>query len=234
VSGRTADQPVRVPATLQRWDAVAFLHWPCEPAAVQRLLPPGLQVDVLDGVAWLGLTPLVMRDVRAPGTPAPPPLAAFAEVNLRTYVRHPASGTDGLWFLTMLCARTLMVAGMRVLGLPYVRADGTVLRDADRTDYAVTGRRGGELRVTVRHEAPEVVPDAWTDAVTGRWNAYVRRAGRLWRVPVEHEPWPLHGGEAGGLRTDLPARCGLPLAPVAPVVHWSPGVDVRIGLPRPV
>ncbi|VTR75440.1 YqjF family protein [Cellulomonas hominis] len=234
MSGRTADQPVRVPATLQRWDAVAFLHWPCEPAAVQRLLPPGLRADVLDGAAWLGITPLVMRDVRAPGTPAPPALAAFAEVNARTYVHHPASGTDGLWFLTMLCARTLVVTGLRALGLPYVRADGTVLRAGGRTDYAVTDRRGAELRVTVRHPGPERVPDAFTDAVTGRWNAYVRRAGRLWRVPVEHPPWPLHAGTVEGLRTNLPARCGLDVGTAEPLVHWSPGVDARIGLPRPV
>jgi uncharacterized protein YqjF (DUF2071 family) len=233
VSGRTADQRVRVPATVQRWDAVAFLHWPCDPAAVQRLLPPGLRVDVLDGAAWLGITPLVMRDVRAPGTPAPPPFAAFAEVNARTYVRHPASGTDGLWFLRMLCARTLMVAGLRALGLPYVRADGTVLRGADSTAYLLTDRQGSELGATVRHAGPELVPDAWTDALTGRWNAYVRRAGRLWRVPVEHQPWPLHAGEVGGLRTNLPARCGLAVGSDGPVVHWSPGVDVRIGLPRP-
>lgn len=232
MSGREPDQPVRVAASLQRWDAVAFLHWPCPPAAVRRLLPPELDVDVLDGSAWVGLTPLVMRDVRAPGVPAPPPLRAFAEVNLRTYVHHRSSGTDGLWFLSMLCARRSVVAGMRVLGLPYARADGAVLPEPGGTTYLTASAADGGFRATVRHRPAEVAPDEWLDAVTGRWNAYVRRAGRLWRVPVAHAPWPLHEAEVGGLRTDLLARWGIDTGGRPPVAHWSPGVDVRIGPPR--
>ena len=39
-------------------------------------------------------------------------------------------------------------------------------------------------------------PDPLTDFLTGRWSAYVRRFGRLWRFDVDHEPWPLRTARA--------------------------------------
>ncbi|MDQ3932324.1 MAG: DUF2071 domain-containing protein, partial [Actinomycetota bacterium] len=41
----------------QRWDSLAFLHWPYDPDVVQSMLPDGLEVDVFDDKAWVGLTP---------------------------------------------------------------------------------------------------------------------------------------------------------------------------------
>ncbi|AEE46217.1 YqjF family protein [Cellulomonas fimi] len=234
MSGRSPDAPVRAPASYQRWDGITFLHWPYPPAVVGALLPPGLVVDVLDGAAWVGLTPFAMRDVRVPGLPALPRWSQFLEVNVRTYVRHPASGTDGLWFLTLLCPRRAFVAAMRVLGLPYVHAAGAVVRTTGAVEYAAATDRGRRLRVVVEPGDAVRFPDAWSDAVTGRWNAFTRRAGTLWRVPVEHAPWPLHDAAAPRLRTDLLEACGLPTPSGAPRVSWSPGVDVRVGAPRPV
>jgi hypothetical protein len=34
---------------------LSCLHWPSDPADVQRRLPPGLEVDTFDGAAWIGL-----------------------------------------------------------------------------------------------------------------------------------------------------------------------------------
>src|ERR671932_566151 len=103
VSGRLPDQRVRWPVVCQRWVTMTFLHWAYDPAAVQRLLPPGLEVDTHDGAAWVSLTPFVMRDFRPPCAPAVPGLSHFPETNLRTYVRGPEGG-DGLWFLSLEAA----------------------------------------------------------------------------------------------------------------------------------
>lgn len=235
MSGRVAEHRVPAASNLQRWDSLAFVHWAYPPDAVARLLPDGLVVDVLDGRAWVGLTPFVMCDVRPPGLPALGAWSRFVEVNLRTYVRHPASGTDGIWFFTLLCPRRVVVAGMRLIGLPYVRAatGSTRGRDVgDRTTYTAASCRG-EL-MDVRLEVGDAIssPDPWTVAVTGRWNAFARRGRVLCRVPVEHEPWPLREATLTGLRTNLLRACRLPAPAGPPHVCWSPGVDVRIGLPR--
>jgi uncharacterized protein YqjF (DUF2071 family) len=233
VSGRVPDQRVRLVAGRQRWQDVAFLHWRCDPRAVRALLPAGLDVDVVDGSAWLGVTPFRMRDARLPGMPPPPGYGAFLEVNARTYVRHPASGTDGIWFFSLLCARRLLVAALRGLGLPYVPADGAALTRPGATAYLAAGRDGATFEAEVRPGERLRRPDPWAVSVTGRWNAYTVRAGRPWRVPVEHPPWPLFAAEPARLRTDLPERCGVAAGPPDLRVLWSPGVDVRLGVPRP-
>ncbi|NKY41443.1 DUF2071 domain-containing protein, partial [Cellulomonas septica] len=211
MSGRVAEHRVPVATTLQRWDSLAFVHWAYPVDAVARLLPDGLVVDVLDGRAWVAVTPFVMRDVRLPALPPLGAWSRFVEVNLRTYVRHPASGTDGIWFLTVLCPRRAFVAGLRHLGLPYVHARTASLREHDHGDRArfTAASLRGEL-LDVRLEVGDAIrsPDPWTVAVTGRWNAYARRGPVLLGVPVEHAPWPLREATLTGLRTNLLRACG--------------------------
>jgi uncharacterized protein len=49
---------------------LTFVHWRVmDPAQVQPLLPEGLTVDGYDGVAWVGLTPFLMANMRPLGIP---------------------------------------------------------------------------------------------------------------------------------------------------------------------
>jgi uncharacterized protein len=50
----------------QRWERLTFLHWQFDPADVERLLPAGLQADLCEGAAWVGLVPFFMV-VATPG-----------------------------------------------------------------------------------------------------------------------------------------------------------------------
>ena len=114
-----------------RWTAVTFLHWPYPPEVVQRLLPPGLEVDRADGTAWVSLVPFRMEDVRLPRLP-PRPGPRFPETNVRTYVRD-RHGRVGIWFLSLDAARLGAVVTARVAyGLPYFWAAMSVRRDRDR------------------------------------------------------------------------------------------------------
>ena len=102
----------------QRWERLTFLHWPYDPAVVQRLLPPGLTVDTFDGVAWVGLVPFFMR-VHTPGDRGVPWVSNFCETNVRTYARD-REGRAGIWFLSLDAARLGAVAVARAsYQLPY-------------------------------------------------------------------------------------------------------------------
>lgn len=234
MTGRAPDQQVHRPVSLQGWCDLTFLHWPVDVGAVGALLPPGLEVDAHEGSAWVGLTPFLMHRVRAPGLPAVPVLSTFGEVNLRTYVRDGA-GRTGVWFFSLDCAQLATVAALRLLGLPYFWSAVRVTRTGRRLTYHVR-RRGTDLTmdVTVRVGRQLDRQDALTTFLTGRWSGYTRRAGRLWRVPVEHEPWPLHRATVEGDVAGLPAAAGLPPVSDDPLVHFSPGVRTRLGAPRPV
>ncbi|MFC7403649.1 YqjF family protein [Georgenia alba] len=231
MSGRRPDRPVRAAVSHQRWDHVVFLHWPVAPPVLSPLLPPGLVLDVVEGAAWVTVTPLRMQ-VRPAFGPAVPHLSHFPEVNVRTYVRAP-DGSDGLWFLSLECPRLPVVAALRAVGLPYRFAQPRILAGTDRVRVlSHRGRGAAGMRADVTLGAP-LSPDPLTDFLTGRWAAYTRRLGRLWRVGVEHEPWPLRRAQARVDVGALLAADGLPGVGGDPLVHYSPGVRARIGLPSP-
>lgn len=238
MAGPDPEERVLLPWLYQRWDRLTFLHWAYDPAVVQRLLPSGLRVHTFEGRAWVGLTPFVMRGARPPLVPTLGPWSAYPEINVRTYVCGP-DGRDGLWFLSLDTAR-LAYVGARLIGLSYawsrMRAGGD-----ERTMQYRARRRvppAGRPRTLVRVEVGEPFrPDElgpFDHYLTGRWHAYHAVAGRLLITSVEHQPWPLHRARVAELHDGLVAAAGLPAPTGPPVVHFSPGVDVRIGFPRPV
>ena len=51
---------------------------------------------------------------------------------------------------------------------------------------------------------------------------------------AQHDPWPLYHAEVVHLDEQLVRAAGLPDPQGPPLVHWSPGVEVRISGRRPV
>lgn len=232
----TPPHAVRVPLSSQRWSALTFLHWPVEAEVVRPLLPAGLHVQTYDGVAWIGLVPFLMEDVRVPPFPALPRWSTFPEVNLRTYVRH-GDGSEGVWFLRLWSTRRTVNLALRQAGLPYRRARTSIEpAGPDTLAYSADPACGAtplRLRAVVRAEEAIVVPTPLENWLTARWNAYATRAGHVWRVPIDHGPWPLRRATVTSLETDVFEVLGLPEPADEPLAHASRGVRAAIGVPRP-
>lgn len=231
MSGREPEERVSVPVLHQRWRQVLLLHWSVPVDAVADLLPDGLEPDVHDGSAWVSLTPFRAEGTRLPLAPSVPLWSRFPETNLRTYVRGPGD-VDGLWFFTLEVASIPTALGGR-LAVPYRRADMTISTEGDTTLYQ--SRRWSDPSVGHRIRARALDPirhEPIDDWLTGRWRAWISRGGRLATVPVRHEPWPLRGAELLECDESLLAAHGLPRPAEAPMVHASPGVDARLGLPQ--
>jgi len=43
-----------------RWLDLLFAHWPVDPDVLAARLPAGLELDLRDGQAWLGIVPFTM------------------------------------------------------------------------------------------------------------------------------------------------------------------------------
>lgn len=229
--------PVRRPVTTQRWAALTFLHWPVEPAAVQRLLPRDLRVQTHDGATYAGLVPFRMEDVRLGPFPPVPGWSTFGELNLRVYVRH-ASGREGVWFLALWCERAAFVAAARAAGVPYHRCRAAVSDDGAglrRYRFAAASRTApARFEAAVRAHEEVDASSGLARWLTARWDAYAVRAGRTLRVPVEHAPWSLRRGTVERLSTDALDRAGLGTGLGQPLVHVATRpVDARLGAPRP-
>lgn len=214
----------------QSWERISFLHWPADPARLQARLPAGLVVDPFDDRGWLGLTPFHLTGLRLRGLPPLPGLSSFPETNLRTYVRGPAG--PGVWFFSLDAASAAAVLAARIAyGLPYHRATMSVRTDGHHVRYA-SRRAGAASNITVDVGEPLTAPDDLARFLTERYRLYSRLRGRLAFAPVEHRPWPLHRATLVSLEETLRAAAGLPDDRARPLVHYSPGVRVRVGAPR--
>ena len=177
----------------QQWANLLFLHWPCDPAAIQRTLPPGLTVDVHDGRAWLGVVPFYMNRVRPAWFPAVPGFSDFLELNLRTYV-HDEQGRPGVWFYSLDCNRWLAVKVARAgFHLPYEHAVMTAHEDDGTIDFRAR-RQGqpadGDWRYVYRTESAgrAVAPGTLEFFLLERYRlfAFDARRRRLWSGQVAH------------------------------------------------
>jgi uncharacterized protein YqjF (DUF2071 family) len=222
---------------LQHWLTLTFLHWRFEPDAVQRLLPPGLTVEVREGAAWVGLVPFYMH-VGLPGVGSVPWVSRFCETNVRTYVTDP-SGRSGIWFFSLDAARLgAVVVARTTYRLPYfwskMRLDRTPTDICYQARRRWPGPRGAASYAAVGIGSPyrpeELAP--LDHFLTARWVLF-SVTGRRQRFAVAfHQPWPLHHATAGEWRDDLVAAAGLPSPTAPPLAHYSPGVSVRIGRPQ--
>src|SRR3954471_10886059 len=118
---RMRDRPEGRPVMRQVWEQLGFLHWPVDAAALARLLPPGLEVDLFEGVAYVGIIPFTipLTEVAAIGARMAP---AFHELNVRTYV-HRGGRDPGVWFFSLDATSALAVTAARAMyRLPYFDA----------------------------------------------------------------------------------------------------------------
>jgi uncharacterized protein len=229
----TVDRPVM----LQRWERLTFLHWPFDPPVVQRLLPPSLRADVFEGAAWVALVPFFMH-VRTPGGRRAGWVSSFCETNVRTYVRDE-EGRAGLWFLSLDAARLGAVAVARVTyRLPYFWSSMRLEQGGDEITYSCRrrwpGPRGTVSRVRVRAGEPFRAGELTErdHFLTARWILFSVQGSRRRFARAQHDPWPLRRAEALAVEDRLVPAAGLPPPAGEPLVHYSPGVDVRIGRPE--
>ena len=217
----------------QRWEDLLYLHWPCAVADVEKLLPPGLEADTFDGSAWVGLIPFSMRGIGLGRGPAVPYLGSFSEVNVRTYVRR--DGIPGVWFFSLDVDRFLPAVVARLTyRLPYCWGRTVHRLDGEEVSTRIERRWPNRVEKSeiVARVGPPVEADDRDVFLTARWGLYSRAGKGLRYAPVDHEPWPLHAATVSRWDARLIAAAGLPAPTGEPVVRFSPGVSVRVGLPR--
>ncbi|HMO56500.1 MAG TPA: DUF2071 domain-containing protein [Roseiflexaceae bacterium] len=219
------------------WHELLFMHWRVAPAQLQPLLPPGLLLDTYDGSAWIAIVPFRMAGVRLRGLPPLPGLAAFPELNVRTYVR--IGDRPGVWFFSLDAANRVAVEAARLafhLNYIYARmacdtASDTVLYRSRRV-----GTRAGAFRAHYRPTGAVT----WADTgslehwLTERYCLYAAdRRGVIRRGEIHHAPWPLQPAEALIEINSMTAPLGLTLQG-APLLHYAQRLDVVAWLPERV
>ncbi|HEY5032785.1 MAG TPA: DUF2071 domain-containing protein, partial [Actinomycetes bacterium] len=170
----------------------------------------------------------------------PPWAGRFPETNVRTYVTD-RTGRRGIWFFSLDAARLGAVLTARTTyRLPYFWSRMNVARRADVVRYDCVRRwpgAGSAQDHVVVEVGPVFAAGELTERdhfLTARWTLFSAAAGHLRYADAEHAPWPLRRAKVRWVRDELVQAAGLPAPDGEPIVHFSEGVDVRIGRPHTV
>ena len=205
----------------QTWEDLVFAHWRAEPDGVQALLPNGLEVDVYDGSAWVGVNAFRVESVRLHGTLPVPWLSSFPQLNVRTYVR--AGRRPGLWFFSLNTPSLLAAeTARRVYRLPWRTCRLEIRTPAGRLEINATREEGHAFaaRLSPRSAPEPAEPDTIEHFLLERYCLYARDRGRLMRADLHHRPWEVQPA-IGGVDLDTISPPGLGLAGEQPLLHVS-------------
>ena len=165
-------------------------------AELRAHVPPELDLDTYDGVAYLAVSPFRITNLRLRGLPPVPKLSSFLELNCRTYVSHGGE-KPGIWFFSLDAASRFAVeAARRLYRLPYFNARMT--GPPRSTCVRLGAARPHEWEATYRPAgavAP-AEPGTLEHFLAERYCLYAFGEGRVWRAEIHHPPWPLQGARA--------------------------------------
>ena len=212
------------------WRSLAFLHWAVPVEALRPLVPAEMALDLFEGVAYVGIVPFAMRNVRRSWWPC---LFAvnFLQTNLRTYV--VCNNRPGVYFFSLEADSRLAVFGARTnFGLPYYYARMKMTQSGSEIDY-FTQRAGSGPIHKVRYQIGEPLgpsqPGTLEHFLLERYLLFVKRGEQVFVGQVHHTPHPVQKAHVLDVHDELIAAAGLPVVSGPPeFAHYSPGVDVEL------
>jgi len=229
----TRRRPDGRPVMLQRWGKLLFAHWTMPAGALVGKLPEGVELDLFQGQAWVGVVPFTMWGVRASFLPPVPGLSSFHEINVRTYVR--VGGIPGVWFFSLDASNPLAVHAARLAyHLPYYHADIEIEEQATRLRYRSTRTHrnapAASFDAAWKFGEPlgESRPGTLQHFLTERYCLFAEHRGRLFRGPVHHPPWPLRAARLESIASTMIEGAGLPAPTGEPLVYHADELAVEI------
>jgi uncharacterized protein len=218
------NRPEGAPLLLQTWGKLLFLHWRLPEELLRPLVPAGLELDLLEGEAWVSVTPFTMWGIRPPRLPAVPLLSESHELNVRTYVHR--DGIPGVWFLSLDASNPMAVVGARVgFHLPYYAArmsleeEGREVRFSSRRVHPGAPDAEFEARWERGPLVGEAEPGTREFFLVERYCLYAERGGELLRARIHHRPWPLEAVRLASLGSTMLRSHGLPEPAEAPLLQ---------------
>ena len=223
----------------QSWHDLLFAHWPVDDRALRERVPQGLELDLFEGQAWLGVVPFDMTNVAPRFVPAVPGISAFPELNVRTYVT--VGGKPGVYFFSLDAESAIAVALARaMLKLPYYTASIDITRQDGWVDYwserlADNNAPPAEFEGRYRPMGPVQLarPGSLEHFLTERYCLYnVDDEFKAYRLEIHHPPWELQVAEADITLNTMAEAAGIRLPSMAPLVHYSRRQDVVAWAPE--
>src|SRR5947209_20096388 len=238
---QTDHRPIPMPAgpwiMKQNWHDLLFAHWALPPEQIRPLVPPELELDLLDGTAYLAVTPFWIGGARGRLMPPLPFLYKFCELNVRTYVRY--KGIPGVYFFSLDAASLPACMGARAAyRLPYLHAAMLIRSDGKEFHYTSSRLqsprpadfRGRYMPVS---EARQREKNSIEFFLTERYCFYGVDHGIVLRGYIHHAPWLLQDAAAEFEINTVARADGIELPASKPdLLHYSKFLEVLVWWPE--
>ena len=220
----------------QNWHDLLFAHWVLPPDKIRPLVPRELELDLLDGSAYVAVTPFWMSGIRGRMMPPLPFLYKFSELNVRTYVRY--RDIPGVFFFSLDAASLPAVLGARAAyKLPYFHAAMLIRSSGEEFHYSSSRLqmpRPADFQARYRPiSAPRVREKSSIEYfLTERYCLYTVHGGTVLRAYIHHAPWELQDAEAEFEINTVAQADGVELPESKPLLHFSRSLEVLVWWPE--
>ena len=205
----------------QEWNKALFFHYRVNKDILKELVPNDLEIDEINGSAWVSLVAFTMEKIRPRFLPAFPPISDFDEINLRTYVTK--NGKPGVYFLSIEAGKLFSALLAKSLsGLPYEKSN------INRTEnsYQANHLKRNFTLLADFHAGMSVKHKTELDLfLTERYCLYLEENNQLFRYEIQHLPWKINQLELDFLNIDYQIN-DLVIDSRPDLVHYSEGVQV--------
>lgn len=171
----------------QEWNNAIFLHWAVDLKMLQKFVPKELEIDLIDGKAWVSLVAFTMEKIRPKNLPAFSPISNFHEINIRTYVK--SRGKTGVYFLSIEGSKNISCKIAKGLSeLPYRFSS---IRRTQNTYESSNNTFNDILRINYRIGAEKSNKNEIDKWLTERYALFQDTAHSINEFEIHHLEWPL-------------------------------------------
>lgn len=221
------------------WHDLLFAHWPVRADQLQALLPRGIEIDMHDGEAWIGVIPFRLSNIHLRGFAPLPVVSAFTELNVRTYVT--CHGKPGVYFFS-LDADSLfnVIVARHWYNLSYFYSHMRIDHDGESIRFSSVRRDCDspphfEANYRPIGDPYQAKPGSLEHWFCERYCLFAADSrGRIFCGDVHHAPWPLQKAEAEIEVNTMATPLGLKLRHTQPVLFFARKIDVLVWQPRPI
>ncbi len=180
------------------WKDLILVTYEVEPAVLEHRLTPNLELDTIDGRAFVSLVAFDFLETAVLGIKWPG-FVNFPEINLRFYVREKNGGRRGVMFVRELVPSRLVAWIARAIyNEPYsatwMRSSKLVSDDTVTITHDWKWRGESQRLVAVSDGEATMPADDSTEHFfkEHQWGFGVTRSGRALEYEVNHPHWKVH------------------------------------------
>jgi uncharacterized protein len=200
--------------------SLIFLNYRVERELLEPRLPSGVELDLLNGSAYISLVAFLFENLHVQGFPAPFH-QKFEEVNLRFYVKQKGTTEEkrGVTFIREIVPKTLMAAAARfVFNEKYISLpmDNLLTHgEVQSLEYSWdTGKQRNFVRASFKNEWQEpekISPEYWL--MKRPYGFTATKEDETQEIRMEHPDWRITPVLDLSCEFDIPESFGIEFVP---------------------